>query len=426
MGKNRDSRSIGRNIFAEKNDEKLQVDESITAEFLNTNKKAEESEKDEELLIVEESSPGKSIRVGKSADSQSIVALDISDDCVVLMETIYQDGSYMLKNLEIEEIEKTQISEDNMFRGQTDNDLLIKKVEAVDRVFAKAGLIKKNTEVVCALKGNNIIVKQVEVRDKEVEEIEAELPNVLPTPFNDPFSRYEYVLLRSKMKNHTVLASVVESKIFFDMQSFLAAAQLECSILDLDVMSVVNLYLASVKPKESEIACILDVGETDSHIVICSTGNEEIYIRNLDFNFNSLIKVIAKNRDITPLEAEEMVRSRNFYDYMTKAYEGETSENLNKLYSVKDYIKRQLMTELQKTFSYYTKKNDFAFPKKIFVTGIGTEIGKFTNFIVKTMDISCEALDVCSPFEGNASLMKRMNEERSQVYRAAGLSLRYN
>ena len=425
MGKNKDSRSIGRNIFAEKNEEKLQVDKSITSEFLNVNKRAE-SEKDEELLIVEESMSEKNGQMGKIAESQSIVALDVSDDYVVLIETLYHDGSYDLKNLEIEKIEKIQISEDNMFQERTDDDLLAGKIEAVDRVFAKAGLVKEEIEVVCALKGKNIIVKQVEVRNKEVEEIEAELPNVLPTPFDDPFSKYEYVLLKSKMKNHTVLASVVESKIFFDMQSFLATAQLECRILDLGVMAVINLYLASVKPGKSEIACILDVGKTDSHIIICSAGDEEIYIRNLDFNFDSLVRIVAKNRDITPLEAEEMVKSRNFYDYMTKAYEEETSENLNKLYSVKDYIKRQLMTELQKTFSYYTKKNDFAFPKKIFVTGMGTEIGKFAGFIVKTMDISCEILDVCAPFGGNVSLLETMNEKKGLVYLAAGLSLRYN
>ncbi|MBN2790435.1 MAG: pilus assembly protein PilM [Candidatus Delongbacteria bacterium] len=409
-----ESRSIGRNMFSEP----LKEQSSAAGE-------SGEFEIRESSSLLDKTSK-KSKPVKSSGKSKLINALHITDENVVFAQTFYDGANYKLSNLQVVPIELPKLTEENVFKDKEDPIIARKRLqlEAINRVFSNAGVSKNDPHIVSALTGNKIIIKEVFLKNTPEENIEIELPKVLQSPF-DAFSRYEYLKLSSTGTDHRILASIVDSKIFFGYQSFLNSAEVECKILDIDKMALINLYNESVNPPIGTVACIIDIGEDSSNIIIVPNGNEELYIRSIDFTGSQFRKMLQKNRDISSEETEEMLRTRNFYDYITKAFEAETTENLNQHYGVKKYIRMQLLRELQKTFQYYSGQNHNKIPTKIYVTGKAVGMNKFPQFITKNTDIPCEYLDVAGFFEGDGNMIKYANETQDVCYTCLGLALRY-
>ncbi|MFO7810047.1 MAG: pilus assembly protein PilM, partial [Candidatus Delongbacteria bacterium] len=426
----KESKSIGRNIFAErkgdtpkeskndikpdpapvKKDEKPKsIGRNIFSEVSKSTGSKPAQSSGDDLKIIEKSTSDFSEKKAKSSDKSvksKINAVHITNENVVFAQTSYDGFQYKLLNLQVVPIELPQITEKNVFENKDEKSQMIKnlQIEAVDKVFSRAGVSKNDPLIVSSLNGQKIILKQIYVPNTPPENIDTELPTLVKSPFNQVMSRYEYITLSSDGMNHTLLVCIADNSVFFDTQSLLVAAGVECKIMDVDKMAVVNLYNESIKPPEGTVSCIIDISYDHAHIFIVPNGKEELYIRNIDFNYNTFKKTLQKNRDITMAETEEMIRSRNFYDYVTSAFEAETTENLNQHFSVKKYIRMQFLRELQKTFQYYAQQNLSKIPSKIYITGKALEMNKFAQFVNKNTDIPCEKLDVSGFFNGDVSV----------------------
>lgn len=445
------SKSIGRNIFAEskgdlfkdksehKQSESLPKKDDIGSKSIGRNIFSEVGQPSpsqqpvigDDLRIIEKSTRDFSEKKSTSTSTQNkgrINAIHITRENVVFAQTLYDGVQYKLTNLQVVPIELPQLTEENIFNKDKDNpELIIHKLqlEAIDKVLNRAGVPKNDPLIVSSLNGPNIILKQVYIQNTPPENIEMELPSHVKSPFSQALSRYEYVMLNSDGNNHDVLVSIVDNTVFFATQNILNTAKIECRILDIDKMAIVNLYNESVKPPRGAIACVIDISNDHAHIMIIPSGNEELYIRNIDFNYNTFKKTLQKNRDISLAETEEMIKNRNFYDYITNNFESETTENLNQHYSVKKYIRMQLLRELQKTFQYYSQQNQNKFPSKIYITGKALEMNKFAQFISKNTDIPCDKLDISDLFNGDVTVLDYAKEKESLAYIAIGLALRY-
>ncbi|MCK4980063.1 MAG: hypothetical protein KAS62_06685, partial [Candidatus Delongbacteria bacterium] len=297
-----DSKSLGRNIFAEnkaplntKKEEvkKVKDEQPSNAKSLgrsmfsspdNDQGPAKETNREFEIIENKPLSDEKPVKKekkkkGKSTGkSKKINAIHISNENVVFAKTFYDGVSYELKNLQVVPIELPQLTEDNVFKDKEDPEIAVKKLQlqAIDRVFKKAGVSKSDPFIVSVMDGKKIIVKEAFVKNTPEENIEFELPKVLPSPF-DTFSKYEYVTLSTTGTDHRLLTSIVDSKVFFAMQNILSTAGVDCEILDIDKMALINLYQESVDPPVGSIGCIIDIGEHCSHIIIIPNGNEELY-----------------------------------------------------------------------------------------------------------------------------------------------------
>jgi Tfp pilus assembly PilM family ATPase len=407
-------KSIGRNIFSE-------VPQSPSPKI---------SGKDDDLKIIEKStSDFKDKKTKKSSsDAQATInAIHISDDVVSFAQSVYDGMKYKLTNLQVAPIELPPITEENVLKDKEDKSAVINKLklEAIDKVFNRAGVSKTDPLIVCSMNGPKIILKQIHIKDTPVEKIEAELPTLVKSPFNQIMSRYEYEIIDSDGMNHNVLVCIADSSVFFETQGILVNAGIECKIMDVDKMALVNLYHESVRPPEGTVSCIIDISYDHSHIIIVPSGKEELYIRNIDFTYNTFRKTLQKNRDITLAETEEMIKKRNFYDYITSAFEAETTENLNQHFPVKKYVRMQFLRELQKTFQYYSQQNLNKIPSRIYITGKAIQMNKFAQFVNKNTDIPCEKLDITGFFSGDVSVIEQAKEKESDAYIAIGLALRY-
>jgi len=447
----KESKSIGRNIFAEgksdlfkdKSDKKSNDPASSPAQsgpksigrniFAEVKKPVDSARPSlgDDLKIIEKSTQDFTDKKSGSSTAgpkkSKINALHVTKENVVFAQTVYDGVQYKLTNLQVVPIEVPQITEENLMKDKEDPDIIIKKLqmEAIDKVFTRAGVLKNDPLIVTSLNGPNIIIRQLFVQNTLPENIETELPSLLKSPFNESLSRYEYITLNSDGMNHNILASIVDSNIFFSTQNLLISSGIECLILDTDKTAIINLYNESVKPPKGIVACIIDIGYDYSHIIIVPNGNEELYIRNIEFTYNAFKKMLKSNRDITMAEAEEMIKNRNFYDYITNAFEAETTENLNQHFSVKKYVRMQLLRELQKTFQYYSQQNQNKIPSKIYITGKALEMSKFAQFINKNTDIPCDKLDITGFFNGDVTVLDYAKEKESSAYVAIGLALRY-
>jgi len=450
----KESKSIGRNIFAEnqgdffkekglkksqesatqkKDSGPKSIGRNIFSELPQTNNPSPKSDIGEDLKIIEkpglaaEKERGSSVSAGSGTGKKAkINALHITKENVVFAQTFFDGVRYKLTNLQVIPIELPQITEENVFKDKEDPESVLKRLqfEAIEKVFNRAGVQKNDPLIVSSLNGSNIILRQIYVQNTPVENIEQELPVLLKSPF-DALSRYEYILLNSDGMNHDVLAAITDSNTFYSTQNLFTLAGIECNILDIDKMAIVNLYNESVRPPKGTVSCVIDIGSEYSHILIIPSGNEELYIRNIDFTYNTFKKTLQKNRDITAVEAEEMIRTRNFYDYITNAFEAETTENLNQHFSVKKYVRMQLLRELQKTFQYYAQQNQNKIPSKIYITGKANEMFKFAQFVNKNTDIPCDNLDVAGFFSGDNTVIEYAKEKEGVAYIALGLALRY-
>ncbi|HQO08857.1 MAG TPA: pilus assembly protein PilM [Clostridiales bacterium] len=409
-------KSMGRNIFSEvqKSPEPSRTTSGI-----------------EDLKIIEKSprafSEKKSAAAASGVKTSKINAIHVTKENVSFAQTVFDGIQYRLTNLQVIPIELPQLTEENLLKDKEDPELVIKRlqIEAIDKVFTRASVPKNDPMIVSSLNGPNIILRQLYVQNTPPENIELELPRLIKSPFNEAMSRYEYLLLNSDGMNHDVLASIVDSSTFFSSLNIFNNAGIDCQILDIDKMAIVNLYNESVKPPKGTVSCIIDINNDYSHIMIIPSGNEELYIRNIEFTFSAFKKMLQKNRDISIAETEEMIRTRNFYDYITNAFEAETTENLNQHYSVKKYVRMQLLRELQKTFQYYSQQNQNKIPSKIYITGKALEMCKFAQFINKNTDIPCDKLDVSGFFNGDGTVLEYAKEKESIAYVAIGLALRY-
>jgi len=430
---NEQKSSFGRNIFIEKRRKAAEGKTEIPNEGTNT----QTVSFDESLISLTESAAfsnetkekHKSVLSYKKTDCD-IVSIFVNETHSVLVSTFFNGISYTVNNVVIEPVEAAKISGENFLKANIVEMLYKNQVEAIKRTMDKSGLSRKDIKVVTAIGGKGVVVKQVRVNSAELANIEAELPKLIVNSFDNSMGRYEYIVLNSDTENgelfHDVLASCVDTKVFFNLQGILATAGVHCSIMDVEVMSVVNLYLQSVEPKDDEVNCIVDIGNDVSYVIIhAPDAQESLFIRNLDFTFSAFCKLMAQNRECTIHEAEKMIGERNFSEYFTKAFEQESSENLNELYSIKGYLKRDLQTELQKTFTYYIRKANNRAPNKIYVTGRAVDMKNFTQFLVKNFDLKCEELDVGGFLMGDSRLKNLINNNKSITYKAVGLALRY-
>jgi len=430
---NEQKSSFGRNIFIEKR--RKAAEEKTAGSYEGTTPQTvslEESLTSHTESVVfsnENKEKHKTASSSKKTDCD-IVSLFVNETHCVLVSTFFNGISYTVNNVVIEPVEAAQITDEIFLKANAAEMLYKNQVEAIKRTVDKSGLSRKDIEVVTAIGGKGVVVKQLRVNPTELANIEAELPKLIVNSFDNSMGRYEYVLLNSETENgelvHSILASCVDTKVFFNLQGLLATAGVHCSIMDVEVMSVVNLYLQSVEPKDDEVNCIIDIGnEVSSVIIHAPAAKESLFIRNLDFTFSAFCKLMAQNRECSIHEAEKMIAERNFSEYFTKAFEQESSENLNELYSIKGYLKRDLQTELQRTFTYYIRKSNNRAPSKIYVTGRAVDMKNFTQFLVKNFDLKCEELDVAGFLMGDSQLKNLINGNKSITYKAVGLALRY-
>ncbi len=435
MGKRarRDTSNIGFDLLEKKQEGKLEGDRPLIGE--------EELDGFSDLSledgllplkgeeVIGEHKGGRKKTVAK-AGAKEIVALHLTDEAVFLMYNYFNGKSYTVNKFEIVPIEKEEITEENVFKEPDPAKLHNSKITAIDKAFKDAGISKKHQNIVTSLGGRKIVLKQISVDNETFENIEEQLPNLVVNPFEGTFNRYEYLYLGTRKDNgvvkHSLLVAVVDSQLFFSVQKLLDDAGVNANILDLDITATLNLYLEVVKPQQNVVECILDIGALESYVIIHSTGNEELYVRSIDFTYNRLRSIIAKNRNFSLAEAEQMIQSRNFYDYVTKTFEKETEESLNSSYNVGKYIKTNLLDELKKTFVFYTKQSKNKAPSAIYIGSRGLDIHKFTNFITNTTEFKCENLDVASAFQGDESLKRLVKDHASTAFTVFGLGLRYD
>lgn len=422
--KRKNDKVYGRNIFTESRDSFIEDDNAL--QFMSAEKTVS-SIAEEDSKKVKKIQAGTSIK--SSSGSQMITALYITDKFVSLVQTYYDKLVYTINKADFENIKKPEITEENMLKGISKEDKIAAVIDTIEVLLERNGIDKKNTRFVTGLTGKNI-VKQLKINGKSELEIPLELPRLLLSPFEPSLSQYVYEVLNTKVNEEDiqefdVLACVFNNSDFFELQGILAASGIESNIMDIDTIALVNLYLESINPEPDKLNCIIDIGEENSSIIIHANNENGLYIRTLDFTYNSFRKILAKNRDFSEAEAEEMIQNRNFYDYLTKTFEQETTENLNNHYSVKNYIKRELISELSRTFQFYSRQNNNKYPAQIYVTGLGSRMKNFVSFLVSNLDIKCAELDITGFLMGNEVLLKKISENTVQYYKTLGLALRY-
>lgn len=407
---------LGRNIFSKEKSEDFEKAEKVVSETKISKPKKKSV-----------FSP-KRIRETKNS-KKDIVALHISNKNVVVIVLHYDGISYTVKDVEIKNLKLPEVTEGTVLKDiDIDKELQILKITAINSIFEKLRLSKKNSFIVSSIAGKNVVVKQLSVSSEEYENISINLPDLMMTPFGKSITLYEHILLGTIEKDsetkYEVLGSAVENNLFVDILNILEECEIECDILELDLMSILNLYLESVIPGKGVVNCIIDIGEDISNVYIHSNGKESIFIRNLDFTFNAFRARLAKNRDISLAKAEDMIRSQRFQEFTTKSFESKTTENLNKHYSVKDYITRSLLLELTKTIQFYSRANAELVPESIFLTGKGIEMNSFSQFLSDSMEARCENMDISTFLSGDIFLKNIINDNASIVYKALGLALR--
>ncbi|MBN1969497.1 MAG: pilus assembly protein PilM [Candidatus Delongbacteria bacterium] len=398
-------------------DEALKSDDIISDELItNDNKLSTKTEK---------SNPKKS---KSRSEITQICAVFVDKKNAVIVLNEFDGRHYFLKKMLVTPVDYPIITEENLGKELTDQDIFNLKVEALKKGLDLLNINRKNTIFVSGVGGQSM-VEQFKFTGIYEDQIHEKVKNSIMMPFENN-GRVECLVLGTEQGQnglaYNVLGVAIDNRNFFEALGLINSTGIECEIMDIEVISLLNLFIFSEKPDNNKVHCILDIGDEVSNIIIYSEKNGGIFKRNLEFTYSGLIKMISKNRDITKSEAIELVESTNFYTFITKAFEMETQENLNKQFPVKNYIRESLLGEIQKTFQYYSSKLSNQMPSMVYICGMGNILKDFDNFFSKTADIKAKHMDILANFKGSNEIKKYAQDNSHIIYKALGLSLRHD
>jgi type IV pilus assembly protein PilM len=185
-------------------------------------------------------------------------------------------------------------------------------------------------------------------------------------------------------------------------------------VVDIGINGIKNLML-NVKTKDSN-KIILDLGKEQSTFIVI-IGNVLVFIRDLNFGYDKLIKEIQKENKISYLEIEKLLENRGVY--------------FNENEKSPDYIKkiepviREFLEGLFKSIEY-VKSNFKVDINEIYISGEGTLIKGIDDLVSENLSVSCEKwLFKESDFDGD---IKVINESdfvlEDDFIKSIGLSLR--
>ena len=288
---------------------------------------------------------------------RDVFGLDVGSSCVKAIQLRRDENGYS-----VIAAGRTEVIQDG-----TDNRGQIKNIVTAIRKCVKSAQIKTK-HAVCGISGPNVALRHFEFPVMEAGEIEEAvlLEAGQVCPFEQGQFIVDYQLFRNSGGNlqetansqqsdkiQGVLAAATMGMIGYRDQ-LVRAASLNCVLMDVDGLALLNCFLECEKAEHTETIAILGVGGTFTNLALL--GSDGIpFVRDIPHAADEIINHVADEHNLSPQAARDILCGLPDKDI------GEFRDSL-KTASAK------LIADIVQTLRYYTAEEGHAVGK-IFVCG---------------------------------------------------------
>ena len=305
---------------------------------------------------------------------QEVMGVDIGSFAVKIVQLRKASNHWLVTAAGIVDI--SEKGTDNPGRKETNS------ARAVHNCMRLTGI--KTKHAVCGVGGAEVAVRNFEfpiIPEEQIERaIMMEARQVCP--FNTDQIAVDYRLIPDgdgKTRGYLVVAT---DKLIKSVVRVTGRAHLNCAMMDVDGLALLNCFNQLEKPEKSHGTAILNIGSNYTTFTVEGDGGWP-FIRNLGYAGDSIIEGIAAENEMTP-------------DAVKAMFSGETKGIPA---NIQDSFKRasdRLINDITKTVRYYGAQKQTSDIQKILVCGGFALFGQ----IVKILDSSLP-MDVVlwNPFE---------------------------
>ncbi len=303
-------------------------------------------------------------------EDRQVLALDIGSSSVKIVQMDEHNGRHTVTAAGISDI---AASEDN------NNDKERNTMRAIRECLESTGI--RTRMAVCGVSGPEVAVRYFKFPSLPAKEIEGAilLEAAQVCPFNVDDGAVDYQLISNDKNNVTGTLVATTNKLIKNKIQLVENASLNCVLMDVDGLALLNCLSEYEKPTHGRTTAILNVGNSFTTLAIMS-DNALPFIRDIAYAGNAISEQIASENNVSTESIKKILR---------KEPQGLSDNSSTTQPEVRDSLEeacRQLIIDVTETLRYYAAQEKSAIIEKIFVCG-GFSLAKgFVELLDKELD----------------------------------------
>jgi type IV pilus assembly protein PilM len=201
-------------------------------------------------------------------------------------------------------------------------------------------------------------------------------------PFNTDDIAFDYRLIPANNGKTRGYLVVADNKVIKSKTRLAKKARLDCALMDVDGLALLNCFNELKKPEESHGAAILNIGSQYTTLAIEGSGGWP-FVRYLNYAGESIIKAVAAETNESPASVGKMLSGEskdvpeNIREGLAKACE-------------------RLIADINNTVRYYGAQDQSSDIQKILVCGGFALFGELVELLDRQLPMK---VTLWNPFE---------------------------
>ncbi|MFA5252410.1 MAG: type IV pilus assembly protein PilM [Phycisphaerae bacterium] len=286
-------------------------------------------------------------------------------------------------------------------------------VRAISECLQSTGV--QTRLAVCGVCGPEVAVRSFKFPSLPPEEAQGAvmLEAAQVCPFNVDDSAVDYQLVPDGQNNVCGVLVAATNKLIEKKRQLARDASLDCVLMDVDGLALLNCFNEYEKPEAGRTTAILNVGDSSTTLAIIG-ANALPFIRDINCAGGTIVREIAAEKGVSM----EAVRKTLLGSESPAGHEIELGDSLEKAC-------QKLIVDVTETLRYYTAQEKSAVVEKIFVCG-SAPVKEFVELLDKRLPARTV---LWNPFEkascdGNQNCRDILKKDGPAMVVAAGLAMR--
>lgn len=212
---------------------------------------------------------------------------------------------------------------------------------------------------VCSVSGSEVASRSFKFPSMLPEEIAGavQFEAAQVCPFSSSDATVDYQLIHNDTDGARGVLVTATNPMIERKKQFAMNAHLNCCLMDVDGLALLNCFDECEKPQKQEPVIILNIGASLTNLVI-KGGNDLPFIRDIAFGGNDIIHLIAEEKSVSP----EIIAA-NLFDS-----EDSCPEPMD-INSCLDSACQKLVVDIKESLRYHKTQGKSASAEKIFICG---------------------------------------------------------
>jgi type IV pilus assembly protein PilM len=282
-------------------------------------------------------------------EEREVFGLDIGSSSVNAVQLRKKGGGWM-----VTAAGRVKISASEGVRNLQE----INTVRAINECLEMMSIRTKHA--VCGISGPEVAVRDFNFPSLPSDELESAvlLEAAQVCPFNSDDAIVDYQLINKGKENVSGILVAATSRLINRQVEFAQQASLDCVLMDVDGLALLNCLSGCDKNGSGQTTAILNVGNSHTTLAIMSgrNGTASPFVRDVAFAGKDIVEVVSAENKMSPETVKEIVLG----DSTTE--QPELDKGLEKACE-------ELIVDVTETLRYYSAQEQSDFVQNIYVCG---------------------------------------------------------